>query len=314
MSSAIFRELASGGDAYKPERVFRAAVSAFAALARPTAGEIVRLDDLTLPLLPRVPVETRRYAAAALCECNTPPPRLLRRLCEEPIDISAPLLVRSMALTDVDLIGLIAQHGLPHARLIGRRANLNPAIAALIRAISALHDETPGGTAADGPQPSSRLDMPEQAVREKLRAMMRDAAKPDVLPLTDNAGSDGRQTAMELSAAALSGDDAAFASILADKLGVSIDRARLIIGFAMPSELMTALRLLGLDAAEALLITAAHFPAQLSDRATIRLFVARYGAISAELAKTRLQRWRQLPSSPSAGGGQPHHHSAATSK
>ena len=79
-----------------------------------------------------VSTESRRYASAALSECQYPPATLVRRLCDETVDIAAPLLIRSNALSDIDLIALIGRHGLGHARAIGRRPELNPTIAKLV--------------------------------------------------------------------------------------------------------------------------------------------------------------------------------------
>ncbi|WP_157384600.1 hypothetical protein [Nitratireductor soli] len=297
MSSAIFRQLASGGEAHKAERLFHAAISAFATLTRPTRSEIAQLDALTLPLFPAVPVEARRYAAAVLCECPAPPPGLLRRLCDEPIEISAPLLVRSKALSDVDLISLIAQHGLPHARVIGRRGALNPAIAALIRAMAAQEGASLGHPVSPRRQQSDQPGMPEQAVRDKLLSMMRATAQRDVAPTQAPLPSTQMESAkvrvdQDLRDAALADDEGKFVSALADRLGISIDRARRIVGFVTPSELMTGLRLLGLGDAEAFLIAATHFPAQLSNRPAIRLFVERYRALSLETAQRRLRQWQ----------------------
>ncbi|WP_367715390.1 hypothetical protein AB2N04_15575 [Nitratireductor sp. GISD-1A_MAKvit] len=168
MSSALFRQLASGGQAQRPDRLFRAAVSAFVSLTRPTRREIAQLDDLALPLYASIPVETKRYAAAILSECSAVPPTLLRKLVNEAPEISAPLLIRSPALSDVDLIGLIARHGSAHARVIGRRAGLNPAIASLIRVLSAQEGPAENGSTAKG------SDV-EENVRDRLRLIMRAA-------------------------------------------------------------------------------------------------------------------------------------------
>ena len=100
--------------------------------------EVVQLEDLTLPLYDDVSLEARRYVAAALSECAVAPARLVDRLANDRVDIAAPLLARSETLTDVDLIALIGRHGLPHARAIARRPELNPTIAQLIRALEAV--------------------------------------------------------------------------------------------------------------------------------------------------------------------------------
>src|SRR5207342_2777420 len=68
-------------------------------------------------------------------ECANPPAALVRRLADEPVAIAAPVLLRSNALTDIDLIALIGRHGVGHARVVGRRPGLNPTIALLVGAL-----------------------------------------------------------------------------------------------------------------------------------------------------------------------------------
>jgi uncharacterized protein (DUF2336 family) len=138
VTASDFHGIAIGNDASKAERLFRASVSAFCTLTRPSRREVVQLEDLTLPLYNEVSPEARRYVAAALSECAVAPAKLIEQLANDRVDIAAPLLARSEALTDVDLIALIGKHGLPHARAIARRPELNPTIAQLIRALEAV--------------------------------------------------------------------------------------------------------------------------------------------------------------------------------
>ncbi|TIP36884.1 MAG: hypothetical protein E5X69_22055, partial [Mesorhizobium sp.] len=56
MSSSDFRQIAIRTEAGKAERLFRAAVSAFCSLTRPSRREIAQLEDLTLPLFDEVSV------------------------------------------------------------------------------------------------------------------------------------------------------------------------------------------------------------------------------------------------------------------
>ncbi len=292
MSSAIFRQLASGGEAQRSDRLFRAAVSAFASLTRPTRREINQLDDLALPLFEHVRVETRRYAAAVLCECASPPPGLLRKLSNEPVSISAPLLVRSQAFTDTDLIGLIAQHGLSHARVIARRANLNPAITALIRALSAQTDSAAPVTFARST--AEDIGSLGEGVRNRLRHMARAA----------NASGTVRDRNTALVDAARSGSIEAFATILAGRLAIPLALAMEIVGDQTSSErLMIALRALGLEDAEAYLMTATLHRDHLLDRFTIQRFVERYRAIRHETVQAQVGFWRRLRED-SHGSGQ----------
>ncbi|MEP6564960.1 MAG: hypothetical protein ABJB10_07450, partial [Mesorhizobium sp.] len=186
MSASDFRQIAIRAESGKAERLFRAVVSAFCCLTRPSRREIAQLEDLTLPLFDNVSVESRRYVAAALSECEYAPAALVRRLCEEPVDIAAPLLIRSRALTDIDLIALIGRHGLPHARAIARRKDLNPTIAQLIKVLEkptlvrVRPPETGVKPAPESAEAASATHEPQEApgvaienARHRLRSMMR---------------------------------------------------------------------------------------------------------------------------------------------
>ena len=207
VSISDFRQIAQPGDRGKKERLFRAAIAAFCSLTRPSRNEIAKLEDLTLPLYEGVSVESLRYVAAALSEVEYAPHTLVMRLADERVEIAAPLLLRSRALADIDLIALIGRHGLAHARVIARRPALNPTIAALVRALNrselkmVRNDRTekeelmrPQRPAAAVPavnapdmvvplraetdaSPAARPGAAAEAVREKLRAMMMPAGQ-----------------------------------------------------------------------------------------------------------------------------------------
>lgn len=268
VSSSDFRQIAVPGDRGKKERLFRAAVTAFASLTRPSRKEIAQLEDLALPLYDHVSVEGRRFVAAVLSELKNPPLALVRRLAEESVDIAAPLLLRSRALSDVDLIALIGRHGLPHARVVARRQNLNPTITQLVRALTrsqtrvvatddASQRSLPMKPALSAPfEPLAPL--PRQApepekthapgekaeqVRDQLRAMMEPAAEVSS-HMSDNlprAPSQQRETLdatfqygprpgtyAKLRDTALTGVVALFHTALADALEIDMIRARAI--------------------------------------------------------------------------------------
>src|SRR3954467_4519803 len=94
VSSFDFRQIAERGDRSKKERLFRAAITAFCSLTRPSRNEIAKLEDLTLPLYEGVSTESLRFVAAALSEVEYPPLQLVKRLAGESVDIAAPLLLR----------------------------------------------------------------------------------------------------------------------------------------------------------------------------------------------------------------------------
>ncbi|MBX3529277.1 MAG: hypothetical protein KF849_01640 [Rhizobiaceae bacterium] len=176
----------------KSDRLFRAAISGFCSLTSPTRLDATRLDQLTLPLLPLVSDESRRYAAAALSHAFPGPQGLIRRIAEEDIAISAPVLVGSPVLSDIDLIGLIGRHGLAHAGAIGRRAKLNPNIASLIRALGVAGETVSA-------EPEMRAEMPApQTVEPVAIAPVRSAP---LMAVTAEAVRKARAVAMASQAA-----------------------------------------------------------------------------------------------------------------
>jgi uncharacterized protein (DUF2336 family) len=282
VSASDFRQIAIKGEAQRAERLFRAAVSAFCSLTRPSRREIAQLEDLALPLFDMVSVEARRFVAAALSECESAPKALVDRLCAEPVDIAAPLLVRSKALSDVDLIALIGRQGLPHARAIARRPGLNQTIAHLIRALERQSSKS-GGSA---PEPASTANPGDAAenTRRRLLSMM--------LPARSDAAAAGDSPYQRLSAAALTGNPGIFQAALANALGMDAAAPRSVAETSSHAALLAALRALDLTEERAFLIAAAVLPGQFAHAEAIRLFLERYRGLDRETALDRVRNWR----------------------
>lgn len=277
-------------------------MSAFCSLTRPSRREIGQLEDLTLPLFDNVSVESRRYVAAALSECEYAPAALVRRLCEEPVDIAAPLLIRSRAVSDIDLIALIGRHGLPHARAIARRKDLNPTIADLIRVLerpTLVRVRDPDATnqiapvipeAASGNATSKQSPgIAAENARRRLRSMMRigdEAAAPKSGPFT------GTDTYMKLRETALTGNAAFFQTALADALDIDFSTARSITANQNYASLLAALRSLDLSEDRAFLITVAVYPSQFPHPQAIRAFLDRYRLLHLDAAVDKVRLWK----------------------
>ncbi|RJT33462.1 DUF2336 domain-containing protein [Mesorhizobium waimense] len=303
MSSSDFRQIAIRAEAGKAERLFRAVVSAFCSLTRPSRREIAQLEDLTLPLFDEVSVESRRYVAAALSECEYAPNALVRRLAEEPVDTAAPLLIRSRALSDIDLIALIGRHGLPHARAIARRKDLNPTISDLIKAlekptlvrmrppqtiVTAMPAKEVAANAAGAETQEPPGNAAENA-RRRLRAMMRpDAAGKDacVNPFL------GQASYAKLRETALTGNAAFFQTALADALDIDFQTARSLIEQSSYAALLTALKALDISEDRAFLIAVAVYPSEFPHPQAIRLFLDRYRLLHREAALDRVRGWK----------------------
>lgn len=302
MSSSDFRQITIRSDAQKAERLFRAAVSAFCSLPRPSRREITQLEDLTLPLFDSVSVEARRYVAAALSECAYPPVALVRRLADESVDIAAPLLIRSAALGDIDLIALIGRHGHGHARAIGRRPGLNPAIARLVAVIEnkvvplrrreAEHEpplqaaptqDAPAETPAAARAPGAAAE----DARRSLRGMMRPAST-----LVSTSTQPPRTAYDRLRETVLSGHAAFFQTALADALDADFSAVRDVSDDPSYAWLLDALSVLDVADEKAFLVTAAVYPSLFGDLQAIRMFLLRYAAIGRQEALQRIARWK----------------------
>ena len=105
----------------KADDLLAAAISAFAGITRPGRQDMQQLEDLAMPLLHCASTRGKRHAANALAQLEDAPRRLILALADEPVEISAPILLRSPLLRPSDLIEIIGKNGLAHARAIARR-------------------------------------------------------------------------------------------------------------------------------------------------------------------------------------------------
>ncbi len=302
VSSSDSRQITIKGGGSKAERLFRAAVSAFCSLTRPSRRDIAQLEDLTLPLFDLVPVESLRYVAAALSECLYAPATLVRRLCDQTVDIAAPLLIRSSVLSDIDLIALIGRHGNGHARAIARRPGLNPTIARLAAALDrkalsmGLDAEAESVDARESDDAeAARLDphagSDTNNVRRQLQAMMRPAGFADGQEYRPFVG---RSVYASLRITALTGRPAFFHTALADALEVDLALARNISEPRSQASLMVAFRALYFSDEQAFLITAALNPLQFTQPEAIRIFLSRYSLLDLDVAIRRVAGWKAV--------------------
>lgn len=280
-SSADFRHIETRStEPANGEKIFRAAVSAFCALTRPSKREIAQLDDLAMPLVNNVSREGRRFAAAALSECKYAPPTLVRHLAGDTADIAAPLLIRSNALRDVDLISLIANCDLALARAIARRSDLVKPIHDLLTAMQdpEIDRLRALATAAQDNVKSPPRGQLAAETRQKLRRMMRPANNR-----TYHAG---------LRESALTGRPPLFQTSLADALGLEFDIVRRITESDQLTEFAIALKAMDADPELAFLLVCAVKPAAFADTEQIRWFLSKYDALVADKARETVRSWK----------------------
>ncbi len=262
--------------------MFRAAISAFCALTRPSRREIAQLDDLTMPHFEQVSREGRRFAAAALSECEHAPPTLVRRLAGDTADVAAPLLVRSKVLRDIDLISLIANCDMAHRRAIARRSDLAEPIHNLLVALKDPEIDRlralAGGDRSGQPAPGALA----AEARRKLRTMMRPA--------------NSETYHQNLRDTALSGRPGLFQTALADALGLDFATARRITESDQLTDFALALKALDASQELAFLLVCSLQPARFGSAEEIRWFLARYDALVADKAQQAVRNWKlELP-------------------
>lgn len=283
----------------KADRLLRAAVTSFCAAARPTRREAAQLDDLAVPLIGAVSDETLRFTAAALSETPHAPPALVRRLADLPVEISAPLLMRSPVLTPIDLLALVARHGAPHARAVAGRPGLDRRILLLIRTLDIAGEAPKPASAGEAPKPASAGEAPKPAsageARAALRTMMRpaqDAAPAAAEPSPIRIRWEGDPGAYrKLRSAALVGAPVVFHTALAGALGIATDEAAAIADDLDPARLIVALRALGLGAEEAFLVLQCLRPVRA--RREVATFLDAFEAVSHEDAARVAADWRR---------------------
>lgn len=297
-----FRQIAVGDESVRAERLFRAAVAAFCSLTRPTRLEITQLDRLSHPLFDRVSPEARRFAAAALSDSPHAPRELVLRLAAQPSDVAAPLLMRSPMLNDVDLVGLIARHGLDHAQIIARRRGLNPAIARLVTALSAAtssgeaqRDTGPAPRAAPAdvsPLPPAPSHQPAEQTRQALRAIMsgQSAPGPTAKSFADAYHSARGAHALyrRFRASLLARDAAGFHGAIMAATGIDERSARAIAEAHDYEDLMAILRHIGLDEEQAFLLVSAAAPGRFATTGAIRAFLEDFRRLGRDSASLRI--------------------------
>lgn len=281
MSSSDYHHIGNRIESHRNDRLFRAAVSSFCALTRPSRREAQQLADLGEPLFGKLSAETMRFASAALSESPYAPQALVRRIASEPVAVSAPILMRSPVLSDIDLVALVGRHGLPHARAIARRQGLNSVLVQLLRALrdgeinAVLH----GGSSAGIPAQGIR----EAEARESLRAMMIPAPEPRTAHAPLDFG--------KLRETALTGVSAFFETAIADLLDLPFTASRLLC--ADPQSLAVALKALSLTTEQAFFVAAAQLPAALASATAMRNWTGFYERLSRLDVLTELRSLRQ---------------------
>jgi len=301
VSASDFLDISAGTPGFRTEQLFRGAISAFSALTRPSRSEANQLEDLVMPLLPLVSQAALRFASAALSDMRAAPAGLVRRLAELPVAVSAPLLMRSPILADIDLVTLIGRRGLPHALVIARRPDLNPEIADVIQSLarigrSATHIAESVTPADAGPERTAA-----DTVRDELRGMMRPASA-----VAASGGAPNWKRAAsaypKLLSTAATGRRALFQTAIADALGLDFATASKVVNAVDGRLLVSAFRALDLTPEQAFTLFALIYPGGFSSTDIVAGFLDRYHGADMEAARERIASLgrRNTPSQPQA--------------
>lgn len=276
----------SRADGSKADDLLVAAIAAFASITRPGRQETHQLEDLTFPLLERATIRGKRQAAHALAHIEDAPRRLVLSLANEPVEISAPILLRSPVLRSEDLVDIIGKNGLVHARAIARRQSDDPLLKSVLRSFTdpaidrllALQENL-AGLETDRPNASADLSNDENPKDASFQG-------------TSFFGTSALSGPEHLIDTALLIDDQIFRTALADSLDVSFERSDSIIGQWPESHLPIALRALGLSASECFMTMSAVLGPVAADRHSLREFIQIYRSIDREKAMMLVRRWK----------------------
>lgn len=113
--------------------LLRATTELFVLEANHDADAIRRFEELATHFLARVPAADRAFVAERLSRCADAPASVLRLLGKDVPEVASPVLKRSPALGEFDLLTIIAATGTPHHRLIATRSDLSALVVGALR-------------------------------------------------------------------------------------------------------------------------------------------------------------------------------------
>ena len=250
-----------------------------------------------MPILPFVSVSAKRFICAALAENQNAPLRLVKTLCDSPVDICAPLLLKSPVLMPVDLVTVIGRHGKEHARIIACRTHLPNDV---IEALAGIDDDVVRQRISDGNVPLEAQANVKPANADDARRLLVDMA----LSMAQAGGVAANSVDAEnpdpshgfeverLIRLALHEKTELLATALADAIGLPYNRCMRMIRRLGSGELLTALRALGMNSNQAFVVVCAQNPLAGSSKIEIRLFLERFDALDCDKAVETVRRWK----------------------
>ncbi|WP_162651835.1 hypothetical protein [Lentilitoribacter sp. Alg239-R112] len=135
--SYCFRDLENVSEDQRKSAILLALVARIDELREPNPAEAKKVSELFVPLFDTAPLDTKRQVASALSRCTFVPTRIAECICMQALEISAPFLSHSPAVTNPILCYVIAKKSEYHARIIAKRSNLHRSV---VRSLEALDD------------------------------------------------------------------------------------------------------------------------------------------------------------------------------
>jgi len=240
--------------------VLMVTVANFEDLERPTRHDLRQFAELFTPLFRAAGVETKRTAAAALSRCPTVPGEVILQIASEDVDISAPFLAYSPALTDLEIAEIVERCGAGHARSLARRNGLSARAVALLASTGdggVLRSLKLRGLVADPAAPEAGQLARDEELRRRLKAMVgaRERAHADgSVPPLSAANADRLMRFAEEREALY------FATALADVLGVGFQLAERIMLDVSGADLAKTLTAIGLPGQQTAAVLSSFFP------------------------------------------------------
>lgn len=292
----------------KKDVVLMATVSSFENLSHPTRSELRQFAELFMPLFQASSEEARRQAVAALSQCENMPAAVALFIGNQPIEVAAPFLAASKAISDDTLITIARTHGAAHVKAIVSRDSLSPKV---IDALVALRQAEPRpSSAAPAEQPAMPLSpMPaapevdqqeaerianEEALRERIRSLAGHLGRNDEDRLGLRSLSDIQEAL--LVRFARSREATHFATALADALSASRWLAERIMLDLSGQQLATTLTSLGMGFLDSVFVLEKLYPHLAEVQHNVSRAFLVLDALDPEECHARVEAWRRADS------------------
>jgi len=263
-----------------------ATVSSFESLRFPSRSDLRQFGELFEPLYTASTDEARRQAVAALSRCPHVPEETVLFIAAQPIGIAAIFLMGSRAIGDDVLLRILRTAGPDHARAIGKRDDLTPAV---VEALVGTHqDHASRRTGEDREavlREAARLEREEQ-IREELRALVRAATPAAEAPAALAPATEMHQVLFVRFARA--GEVGMLAVSLADALAASQWLSERILLDISGRQLAETLLALAVPAADSLFVLERIYPHLAGGGAAVLL-----AGLDPAQARLRVESWQR---------------------